>query len=372
MLADSPALPTPGRSRRRIILAIAAADINRSDRSRRLVIWNSRQVRAETVRRRDSGQNLSQRPNLGRLIGQVIDRYHIGTIVDLNGFDKNDPDQKAELAISESKGVQHGVFPLKGNGTGKIERYADAVATIVRSEREDRPVLVHCYAGTQRTGGCLSFYRLLIRHDARKASMRIWAATVGTPRPTRFWSITSTQHADYGSTVGRTPRAGPRSRRNPSPPPLKVSATRFPGSRTRKMRTKGVEPSLPKEGTGPSILRVCQFRHVRKDRRLKRRVERTSFEPVFQSARQNDAKRWRRTPPTSRSPCVTWGLFWLFRGAKKGGFFWPRPKKMPSAPPREVPPPEIPFRHLRKKSQTHIRDSRPGKLGIVKSSRCNS
>ena len=102
----------------------------------------------------------------GRLIGQIIDRYHIGTIVDLNGFDPKDPDQQAELTISESKGVLHSVFPLKGNGTGKIERYADAVATIVRSEREGVPVLVHCYAGTQRTGGCLSFYRLLVRHDS--------------------------------------------------------------------------------------------------------------------------------------------------------------------------------------------------------------
>lgn len=105
----------------------------------------------------------------GRLIGQVIDRYHIGTIVDLNGFDEKDPDQRAELAVSGSKGVKHFCFPLKGNGTGKIERYADAVATIVDSERKGIPVLVHCYAGAQRTGGCLSFYRLLVRHDAPKS-----------------------------------------------------------------------------------------------------------------------------------------------------------------------------------------------------------
>jgi hypothetical protein len=99
------------------------------------------------------------------LIGGVIDRYHIGTIVDLNGFDPKDRDQLAELAISRKKGVQHHRFPLKGNGTGPIERYADAVATIVDSEREGKPVLVHCYAGAQRTGGCVSFYRLLVRHD---------------------------------------------------------------------------------------------------------------------------------------------------------------------------------------------------------------
>jgi Tyrosine phosphatase family len=164
-LADTPALPTPGRGRRRIILAMAAATLIAATG---VAAW-SFGIRDKFVPKRfgvvipdkiyRSGQ-IS-----GRLIGQVIDRYHIGTIVDLNGFDPNDSDQKAEVSISELKGVRHGVFPLKGNGTGKIERYADAVATIVRSEQEGRPVLVHCYAGTQRTGGCLSFYRLLIRHD---------------------------------------------------------------------------------------------------------------------------------------------------------------------------------------------------------------
>jgi protein tyrosine/serine phosphatase len=104
-----------------------------------------------------------------RLIGPTIDRYHIGTIVDLNGFDKSDPDQRAELAIAESKGVEHHRYPLKGNGTGPIERYADAVTTIVRSEQEGKPVLVHCYAGAQRTGGCISFYRLLVRRDSAES-----------------------------------------------------------------------------------------------------------------------------------------------------------------------------------------------------------
>jgi protein tyrosine phosphatase (PTP) superfamily phosphohydrolase (DUF442 family) len=99
------------------------------------------------------------------LISQVIDRYHIGTIIDLNGLDPNDPDQQAELAVAQAKGVDHLCFPLKGNGTGHIERYADAVAALVRSQRRGVPVLVHCYAGTQRTGACLSFYRLLVRDD---------------------------------------------------------------------------------------------------------------------------------------------------------------------------------------------------------------
>jgi hypothetical protein len=100
-----------------------------------------------------------------RLIGGVIDRYHIGTIIDLNGLDVSDPDQQAEIAIAASKSVEHFCFPLRGNAEGRIERYADAVETLVRSERRGVPVLVHCSAGAQRTGACISFYRLLVRRE---------------------------------------------------------------------------------------------------------------------------------------------------------------------------------------------------------------
>ncbi len=164
-LADPPAPQKHSRHRRQVLLAIAGTALIAATG---VAAW-SFGVRDKFVPKRfgvvipDKVYRSGQIS--GRLIGPVIDRYHIGTIVDLNGFDQNDPDQKAEVAVSESKGVRHSTFPLKGNGTGKIERYADAVATIVRSEREGIPVLVHCYAGTQRTGGCLSFYRLLVRHD---------------------------------------------------------------------------------------------------------------------------------------------------------------------------------------------------------------
>jgi hypothetical protein len=99
------------------------------------------------------------------LIAGVIDSHQIGTIIDLNGLDPADADQRAELEVAEAKGVQHLRFPLRGDATGQIERYAGAVEAIVASERAGRPVLVHCAAGSQRTGACVSFYRLLVRHD---------------------------------------------------------------------------------------------------------------------------------------------------------------------------------------------------------------
>ncbi|HET6325830.1 MAG TPA: tyrosine-protein phosphatase [Planctomycetaceae bacterium] len=99
------------------------------------------------------------------LIGDVIERNGLGTIIDLNGLDPNDADQRAEVEASQEKGVRHLRFPLRGDATGPIDRYAGAVQAMVESELQGRPVLVHCAAGAQRTGACISFYRLLIRHD---------------------------------------------------------------------------------------------------------------------------------------------------------------------------------------------------------------
>ncbi len=99
------------------------------------------------------------------LIGGVLDRHRIGVVIDLNGLDPRDADQQVEAAVSNAKGLRHYRFPLRGNGTGDIERYASAIEVMVESQRRGIPVLVHCVAGAQRTGACIAFYRLLVRND---------------------------------------------------------------------------------------------------------------------------------------------------------------------------------------------------------------
>jgi protein tyrosine/serine phosphatase len=120
------------------------------------------------------------------LIADVVDRNHIGTIIDLNGLDPNDADQRAELDVSQSKGVRHLRFPLRGDATGQIDRYAGAVQAIVESEQQGRPVLVHCAAGSQRTGACVSFYRLLVRRDPPESVYRELVSYGWDPRANRI------------------------------------------------------------------------------------------------------------------------------------------------------------------------------------------
>ena len=54
---------------------------------------------------------------------------------------------------------------MGGDGVGTVETYARAVEQLAIAERDHRPTLIHCAAGTQRTGGTVACYRLLVRGD---------------------------------------------------------------------------------------------------------------------------------------------------------------------------------------------------------------
>jgi protein tyrosine/serine phosphatase len=107
------------------------------------------------------------------LAERMLRTRDIEVIVDLTFEDlPNEPGQRAELAAAEKLGIQHHRFPLRGWGTGKIEHYVGAVEQIDRAVRQGKPVLVHCTAGAQRTGGVLAVYRLLIEGAHPQEVMR--------------------------------------------------------------------------------------------------------------------------------------------------------------------------------------------------------
>jgi protein tyrosine phosphatase (PTP) superfamily phosphohydrolase (DUF442 family) len=96
------------------------------------------------------------------LVRKMLVRHGIKVIVSLTGEIPHDPDQEAEKKAAEELGIELLRLPLSGDGTGDVHRYAEAVAAIVEAKRQARPVLVHCAAGAQRTGGVIACYRLLV------------------------------------------------------------------------------------------------------------------------------------------------------------------------------------------------------------------
>ena len=96
------------------------------------------------------------------LVKRVLQTNHIQTVVDLTFDNPEDANHTAELAAIAELGIERKLCPLDSDGTGDAHIYAQAVSAVAAAAREGKPVLVHCVAGAQRTGGVVALYRLLI------------------------------------------------------------------------------------------------------------------------------------------------------------------------------------------------------------------
>ncbi len=98
-----------------------------------------------------------------RLIRPMLEDHKIQLVVDLIGTDPNNADQPAERRAIADLGIELQECPLIGDGTGDIEQYAKALEAIVSARNAGKAVLVHCHAGSQRTGGVVACYEMLFR-----------------------------------------------------------------------------------------------------------------------------------------------------------------------------------------------------------------
>lgn len=93
-----------------------------------------------------------------RLIEDLADRYAFGGILSLTRLSADEPDEAAELALIEDRGLDFCMIPMPGNGVAAFEQLdqaADWIAT-----HEGRPIYVHCAAGVKRTSAAIAAYRL--------------------------------------------------------------------------------------------------------------------------------------------------------------------------------------------------------------------
>ncbi len=97
------------------------------------------------------------------VIGDVLDRHGIELVIDMAGYDPENPEDVAEEQAVKERGVRVERVPMDGDGVGTPEQYAHVVAEVDRARREGVPVLMHCAAGSQRTGGTVAAYRLLVQ-----------------------------------------------------------------------------------------------------------------------------------------------------------------------------------------------------------------
>lgn len=93
-------------------------------------------------------------PRTTRLVAR---RHGIRTIIDLGAHIPGTPEERRAQATADALGIRRVRVDLIGDAQGDPNDYAEALRVI--ADPENQPVLVHCAAGSQRTGCLVAVYR---------------------------------------------------------------------------------------------------------------------------------------------------------------------------------------------------------------------
>lgn len=88
---------------------------------------------------------------------RVVRRHGIRTVVDLGAYEPGTPGDQRQARTAQALGVDRVRFNLVGDATGNPNYYVEALRIMRDPARW--PVLVHCGAGTERTGCVTILYR---------------------------------------------------------------------------------------------------------------------------------------------------------------------------------------------------------------------
>lgn len=91
------------------------------------------------------------------MMAKVVRENNIKLVIDLGAFAPGSPEEILAQRTAQALGVRRVRFSLEGDGTGNPQHYIDALKLV--ADPANRPVLVHCAAGSERTSGCIMLYR---------------------------------------------------------------------------------------------------------------------------------------------------------------------------------------------------------------------
>jgi hypothetical protein len=138
-------------------------------------VWEAASVKDQIFPRRF----VEVRPGLLYRSGEIAPRLVEGVLrenrIDLVIALLHDADRPAAIAerdAARALGIERIVIPLRGNGTGRIDRFAGAVAALAQARKDGRTVLVHCGAGARRAGAVVAAYLLLVEGASADVAWR--------------------------------------------------------------------------------------------------------------------------------------------------------------------------------------------------------
>ncbi len=91
---------------------------------------------------------------------RIVEARHVRTIIDLGAWPEGSPDDRLAQRTADALGVTRYRFDLVGDATGNPNWYLETLRLMTDPARQ--PVLVHCGAGTERTGAAVVLYRSII------------------------------------------------------------------------------------------------------------------------------------------------------------------------------------------------------------------
>lgn len=95
------------------------------------------------------------------IYGSVLKDNGIDLIISFTEKKANHDWQLHEIEIAKELDIPIYRFPLKGDGTGNPAEYQKALVKLKRERNAGKKVLLHCAAGTNRTGGAVFLYRTI-------------------------------------------------------------------------------------------------------------------------------------------------------------------------------------------------------------------
>ena len=107
-------------------------------------------------------------------IGPALRRVGPDLIVSLSPDNLANPHNHnaAEARAARVAGVRREHVDLRGDGTGDPREYVDALTLIADARDRGETVLVHCWAGSERTGGVIALWRVLFRGEDPAVAVR--------------------------------------------------------------------------------------------------------------------------------------------------------------------------------------------------------
>ncbi|MGD9693035.1 MAG: tyrosine-protein phosphatase [Phycisphaerales bacterium] len=134
---------------------------------------------------------------------RLVREKQIKTVIDFGSDPEGTPEDTREAETCRALGVDRVVLRLEGDGTGDPNRYVEALRVMTDPSRQ--PVLVHCGAGSQRTGAATILYRHFIEG---KPILEVYPeAWEYRHKPGKDWRMLA-YLADWSDEIGEAFREG--------------------------------------------------------------------------------------------------------------------------------------------------------------------